>query len=308
MNLPYAGPPLTHAIARVEEPSTYFEVFTPVGGSAKPPVMMIHGGAHTGACYLATPDGRPGWAPFFVAAGYQVVVPDWPGRGRSGHIPSDKIDGELVVAGLGKVLTQIGRPAIVMTHSMSGAYGWKLLELFGDHIATLVAVAPGPPGNIQPMAEIVSETPYTITLRGTAGTTTSAPLRAPGPVERAFVEQKLIGASTHFPREFIPHYAEALNPIPPRLFLERRNVRGLQLRISDFTKYRDKRVLVVTGTDDFDHARAIDEPIAAWLNQNGANAEFIYLGDRGIVGNGHMLMLERNSDEIARLIIDWIEK
>lgn len=308
MTLPQAITPLTHAIGRVSEPSTYYEMLTPVGQTDKPPVMMIHGGAHTGACWLATPDGRPGWAHVFVAAGYPVVVPDWPGRGRSGYLSSDKIDGNLVVAGLGKVLARIGRPAIVMTHSMSGAYGWKLLELFGEHIAKLVAVAPGPPGNIQPVAEIVSESADTITLRGTGGTTNTAPLREPAPIDPAFVEQKLIGASTHFPRAFIPNYAEALNPVPPRLFLERRNVRGGQLRVSDFAKYQGKRVLVVTGTDDFDHARAIDEPIAGWLNQNGAKADFIYLGDRGIVGNGHMLMLERNSDDIARLIIDWIEE
>ena len=40
---------------------------------------------------------------------------------------------------------------------------------------------------------------------------------------------------------------------------------------------------------------------------NGAEADFIYLGDLGITGNGHMLMLERNSDALAQLIIDWIE-
>jgi hypothetical protein len=51
----------------------------------------------------------------------------------------------------------------------------------------------------------------------------------------------------------------------------------------------------------------VDERIADWLNANGAEADFIYLGDLGITGNGHMLMLERNSDALAQLIIDWIE-
>jgi hypothetical protein len=36
-------------------------------------------------------------------------------------------------------------------------------------------------------------------------------------------------------------------------------------------------------------------------------ADFIYLGDLGITGNGHMLMLERNGAALAQLIIDWIE-
>jgi pimeloyl-ACP methyl ester carboxylesterase len=86
MTLP-TGPALTHSIGRVDHPPTYYEVLTPAAGSTKPPVVMIHGAAHTGACYLATPDGRQGWGHVFVAQGYQVVVPDWPGLGRSGYIP-----------------------------------------------------------------------------------------------------------------------------------------------------------------------------------------------------------------------------
>jgi pimeloyl-ACP methyl ester carboxylesterase len=45
--------------------------------SSKTPVIMVHGGFHNGSCYLATPDGRPGWAPLFAAAGHSVLVPDW---------------------------------------------------------------------------------------------------------------------------------------------------------------------------------------------------------------------------------------
>jgi pimeloyl-ACP methyl ester carboxylesterase len=125
----------------IESPPTYFDVLTPAGGSTKPPMVLISGGAHTGACYLATADGRPGWAHAFVRAGHTVVLPDWPGVGRSGHIPLDQITGEVIVEGLGQVIASIGRPAIVMTHSMSGAYGWKLVEKFGQHIDRLVAVA-----------------------------------------------------------------------------------------------------------------------------------------------------------------------
>jgi hypothetical protein len=60
----------------------------------------------------------------------------------------------------------------------------------------------------------------------------------------------------------------------------------LQLRVVDFSKFRGKPVLVLTGTNDLGHARAVDEPIADWLNANGAKADFIYLGDLGITGNG----------------------
>jgi hypothetical protein len=52
----------------------------------------------------------------------------------------------------------------------------------------------------------------------------------------------------------------------------------------------------------------VDGAIVTWLNGNGAKADFCFLADRGIVGNGHMLMLEDNSDEIAGIILDWLEK
>jgi pimeloyl-ACP methyl ester carboxylesterase len=155
-----------------DAPVTYFDVIEPTGGrTGKPPMFLIHGGAHTGACYLMTADGRPGWAHAFAQAGYRVVIPDWPGSGRSGYVPYDDLIGETVVAGLGKALVTVGEPAIVMTHSMSGPYGWKLLEQYGDHIAKIVAVAPGPPGNIQAAATIASETPEKLEVRGTTNYT-----------------------------------------------------------------------------------------------------------------------------------------
>ena len=135
------GPPLNYASGLIESPPTYYEVLEPAGGSTKPPMVLICGGGHTGACYLATVDGRPGWAQAFVRAGYKVVVPDWPGVGRSGYIPIDDLTGDVVVEGLGKIVRSLGQPAIVMTHSMSGAYGWKLIENYGQHLAKLVVIS-----------------------------------------------------------------------------------------------------------------------------------------------------------------------
>jgi hypothetical protein len=46
--------------------------------------------------------------------------------------------------------------------------------------------------------------------------------------------------------------------------------------------------------------------VVTWLNANGAKADFWFLADRGIVGNGHMLMLEDNSDAIADIMLEWL--
>ena len=195
MTLTSNRPALSLSIGRVDIPPTYFEVLTPIATTTKMPVIMIHGGAHTGACYLATPDGRKGWAHVFAEAGYPVVLPDWPGLGRSGYIDPSATSGELMVAGLAGVLSAIGRPAIVLTHSMSGAFGWKLLERHGERIARLIGVAPAPPGNIQAPADLVAESADSVTIR-LEGTTLTLSRQSQQGIDSGFVEHTLIGGST----------------------------------------------------------------------------------------------------------------
>ena len=52
------------------------------------PVIMVHGSNHTGVTFETTPDGREGWATYFVRHGHPVYVIDHVGRGRSGFNPT----------------------------------------------------------------------------------------------------------------------------------------------------------------------------------------------------------------------------
>jgi len=299
--------PLIHETALTAAPvAVYYETFSPAAATGKPTVVMVHGGAHTGACYQSTADDRRGWAYLFAERGYRVVVPDWPGIGRSGYIPLDKLNGATVVEGLGALIRSLGGPVVLLTHSMSGCYGWRLLELHGDVIATVVGVAPGPPGNIQRQAPVYQETDTVIETEQ-SGIRVRVDKTAPVVPSREFIERKLVGASRYFPRDRLADYAASLRPLPPNILLERQNVHGRQVRVSDPDKLAGKRILVITGTDDLDHSREVDGAIVTWLNALGAKADFCFLADRGIVGNGHMLMLEQNSDEIAGIILDWLE-
>ena len=56
-------------------------------GSAYP-VVMVHGSSHTAKTYEDTPDGRMGWAEYFVRRGVPTYVVDHAGRARSGFDPS----------------------------------------------------------------------------------------------------------------------------------------------------------------------------------------------------------------------------
>src|SRR5215467_13709323 len=53
-----------------------------------PPIVMVHGSGHTGVTYETTPDGREGWATYFLRKGFPVYVVDHSGRGRSGFDPT----------------------------------------------------------------------------------------------------------------------------------------------------------------------------------------------------------------------------
>ena len=298
---------LTHETGLITAPvPVYFETFAPAAAGGRPTVVMVHGGAHSGACYQRTADGRPGWAYLFAERGYRTVVPDWPGTGRSGYISLDRLNGTIVVEGLGALIRALGAPVVLLTHSMSGCYGWRLLELHGDVIDAVVGVAPGPPGNIQKTAPVYAETESEIETEA-SGRRVRIDKTAPVVASRDFVERKLVGESRYFPRDRLAGYAASLRPIPPNIMLERQNVHGRQVRVQDPGKLAGKRILVITGTADLDHAREVDGAIVTWLNSNGAKADFCFLADRGIVGNGHMLMLEQNSDEIAGIILDWLE-
>lgn len=300
-----AGPPSHRAGFSARPAPVYFDVLEPASGPVRGTVVMVHGGAHSGSCYLRTADGRPGWAHSFAEAGYRAVVPDWPGIGRSGWVPQEDLTGMTVAAGLGGVIEALGGQVILMTHSMSGAYGWRLLESHGAAIEAVIGVAPAQPGNIQAVPAVARETDDHVELAG-QGVFPRLDKRAPTLPSRVFVEKKLVGDSRHFPRHLMADYAASLLAIPPRLVYERLNIGGSQIRVDRTERLEGKRVLVLTGTDDYDHPRALDSAIVDWLNGAGARAEFLWLGDRGIEGNGHMLMLEDNSDEIARLMLDWL--
>ena len=45
-----------------------------------------------------------------------------------------------------------------------------------------------------------------------------------------------------------------------------------------------------------------------YLKQAGVDVSFVKLADIGLHGNGHMMMMEKNSDAIAQVIVEWLDK
>src|SRR3954464_4842759 len=88
----------------------YYELLGPAG-TARPPLLFIHGGGATGARFRATPGGGVRWGGRPAARGRAGRLTDWPGTGRSGNRDPLGIEYGDVVAGYLRLLSDvIARP------------------------------------------------------------------------------------------------------------------------------------------------------------------------------------------------------
>jgi len=69
----------------------YVQRFLQAKPSSPYPIVLLHGGGLTGACWETTPDGRRGWLDFFLRAGYDVYVCDAFERGRASWPPYPEV-------------------------------------------------------------------------------------------------------------------------------------------------------------------------------------------------------------------------
>src|SRR6185295_353558 len=65
-------------------------------------------------------------------------------------------------------------------------------------------------------------------------------------------------------------------------------------------------VLFLSGEGGYH--REYDHCLAKWLNQAGVKTEYVEIEKVGLTGNGHVMMLEKNSAEIAKYMGSWLTK
>jgi pimeloyl-ACP methyl ester carboxylesterase len=316
----------------------YVEVLAPKDVRRPYPLVLIHGAAQTATNWMGTPDGRKGWAEYFVEQGYIVYMIDQPMRGRSAPHPGDgptrmftakneefqftaiETEGTWPQAKLhtqwpgdgankGKMgdpyfdafyatqvetvvsneetqqrnkdagaalLDRIG-PAIVLTHSQSGSFGWLIADARPRLVKAIVAIEPaGPP----------FEGAIIASGKARAFGPTDIPITYDPPVRDASELAVEREAKADGPDLFVCWMQKA----PARQLVNLKNI----------------PVMVMAA--EASYHQVYDHCTAKYLDQAGVKTEYIRLQDKGIRGNGHMVMIEKNNLDIARVIDEWVVK
>ncbi|KAF5010155.1 hypothetical protein FDECE_3648 [Fusarium decemcellulare] len=318
----------------------YVEKLVPAAGVRQPdPIVLIHGQGQTGSNFLNKPDGGRGWASLFIDHGYEVYIVDqtlrgrspwmlsdgttrpsalsveavermftavakfklwpqavnhtqWPGSGLRGDpifdafyssnvqfIDNSTYQQDTVQAAGAALLDRIGRPTILLGHSQGGFMPTLIADARPELTKSIILLEPGGP-------------PFKGAIYNPNVTRPWGLVDIPITYDPAVTDPAVdLVQQVHVKRDerSIECILQAENPKPRQL-----------------VNLEDKPILIVTGEASY-HA-PYDHCTAEFFRQAGCDkTKHIELGKVGVHGNGHMLFMEKNSDEIFAIVEGWIQ-
>ena len=317
----------------------YVEYVIPQNQTQPYPIILVHGGGQIGAGWSQTLDGREGWTQYFVRRGFAVYVVDQPARGRSAyhsqlgplgdvsnatraqslwaaierfnfwpaaHLHTQwvgpAVDGDptfeqflssqsdaltnavlqeqLTADGLVALLDKIG-PSIVIPHSQPGAPAWLVVDRRPNLVKALIQLEPGGP----PVSRDEPSAAFPVTATFAWGLTRTPITYSPAvssPTQLSFIAlPKDPGISTCWVQASPARQLPNLQKVP---------------------------IMLLSSPSGYN--TAWDPCTVKYLRQAGVDANFTWLKlqDIGINGNGHFMFVEKNSDRIAGVVLDWIQQ
>lgn len=317
----------------------YVEKLTPAQGVRQSkPIVFFHGGAVSGVQWLNTPDNRKGFASYFLDQGYMVYLLDHTGAGRSSQ--EDSTDYTLwnsttvksVAAGFTDPQANPTYPQAVLHTQWPGtgnkgdpyftafskwvipftnnwvygelsmrASGCALLELLGP--SYLVSHSSGAQYPVLLSNDCPHNVAGNINLEHSTqpfwnyGTTLNAgsAIRPWGLANTPLAYDPPVSNDTELTKTWVGNDTLAHR----RCYLQAEPARQLP-------NITSVPYLCLTGQASvhitYDHC------VIDFLKQAGGSPDWIKLADRGITGNGHFSMLEKNNLEIAAVVDEWIQK
>ena len=285
------------------------------------PLVMVHGGGGQGTHMMGI-GGRPGWVHYFVQAGYSVYWLDRPSYGRSpyhpdalgpshlpnvpafegligstavfntaqwpgpggmndplidqfmaceqGNVSDEAFHSDLVWPGGAELLDKIG-PCILFVHAFGGFFAWGVADRRPSLVKAIIAME-------------INGNPFAAQLRWGL---TASPMTYDPPVTD-LSQFKLVD--------------QAAPPDSPRPV-----VSPFKLQAEPVHKWKNLKGIPITWvTSEFGGGGS---PVSnvAFLKQAGCSAEMLRLRDYGIIGNGNLMLMEKNNHEVFAVIQEWLK-
>ncbi len=256
---------------------------------AKYPLLMWHGGGLAGVTFETKPDGQPGWESYFLKAGHDVFVSDAMERGRASWSRYPEVFKSEPFFRTKKEaweLFRIGENGSYVTNAAErkALPGTQFpVQAFDQFVKQSIPRWSTNDAGIQAAydAYVEKACPCVILVHSQGGNFAfNSALKYPDKV-KAIVAVETSGS-----------------PDPDK---------------TDFAKLKGIPMLWVWG-DNLDKYPfwgpivARQEKFRNNLAQAGGIADKIALPDAGLKGNSHMLMMDRNSDDSAALIQQWLAR
>lgn len=320
----------------------YVERLAPARGAWQPhPLVLITAGVPSGAAWLNTPDGRKGWASFFVERGYLVYIVDITTVGRSSQNQFEIFPMKIATT-VSITQNSYTAPELIepypqsVNHTQWSGSGVQGDPTFDAFTASMIPLGSNTTSGELSMRDAGCQLLEQIGLKSyiishSAGSTYASLMsdECPDLIQGSVnLEpgntpfQSLVGNSTVPAVGYSPSRPCGLTntllqydpPITNCSQLETVEVgpdtpgnRSCYLQTSPAHQLPNiAKVPYVLLTGAASPHITYDHCMIAFLEQAGVDAEWIKLGDLDIQGNGHFLYLEENNLQIAHVVDRWM--
>jgi pimeloyl-ACP methyl ester carboxylesterase len=283
----------------------FVQYFLPVRTQHKYPIVFIHGGGGQGTDWMQTPDGRDGWVDYFVADGWDVYVVDRPGHGRSQSNPACG-NGQFRGANSAPIARlSTSNPSVwpggEPTPKNAAVIGWTASSSTAPYCGDALAA--------QKISALLDEIGPAVLFAHSAGG--GSTFRVPD-----LNPTKVVGIVGFEPAGANPA-AQGFNNSPalmtnfktqPALPANFAAVttNGCAMQGSNPSKlvnYANLPITLVSSEMGTMNKDAMNCGVSVW-KQAGANANGVYLPDRGLKGGGHFAMAQLDNAQYAKVFIE----
>jgi pimeloyl-ACP methyl ester carboxylesterase len=259
----------------------YAQYFLVQNRKGKLPLLLWHGGGLSGVTYETKPDGNPGWLNYFLRHGWDTYISDAMERGRSGW--TDRFKGD-------PVFLPLGDPWERFRIGPIGSWNDDKPKR---------AIYPGVQFPLDAYEQFMKQgVPRWVT---TDEQIVAAYIELVDKVCPCVVLVHSQGGSFGFKvAEARPDKVKALVAVEPSAPGNRDKVAAL----------KNIPTVIIYGDNAREHPRwgkirANLHDYAGLIKGAGGSVDLIDLPDIGIKGNTHMMMMDKNSDQVAEVIQKW---